>query len=1229
MVGHLDDELRDIKDALEARGVELVEYLLGETKNRAMSNRRVARWGRKGSFVYNISGKLRGQWHDWESGGHGDLLSLIQRQQTGDRFREAVAWAKDWLGWRGDDRPPPRKSDLLRREREAKKAAAEAAHATDEAQKTAKARSIWTSSRSIDGTLGEAYLRGRGISAEQWPDAFRWHDRARALVVAVTDAAGDVVAVQMIAVTADAKKDADRWPGKGGAKTSRGPIGNGFVRLDGRRDAVCLAEGAETGASIWSATGFETRVRLGGMSGAVDVVRDAIAQGRLIVVCRDDDKRHSPAWKAATNAIAEIRAAGGNVREAWPFETRRGDKTDFNDALATYGAGYVQARIEAATVDRKDVARIPMTVDTARRRMDEVVGAFFERAGQWKEGDAIPVEALRGTVGVGKSRAMLRHAIELIVRLRAAGDMRAVVIFAPEHKLNDELARRALALAQELGAIISTAVRRGREAIDPNAGDNGVKMCVAIDDIREAQALWADPDKEVCAVCPHAADCAYLAQKDADADLFFLAHNSLFSELPTSISKRGVAAIVVDESAWGAGLIGCEDHPIEVTLDSLSPGVLPIGPGGPDGGQRLEDMRLILANALANEPNGPIRRAAIIGAGFESDAAHLARKLEFDRKVDAKAEPVWQNREDNRSLGRMVSMWGGVTHAVDNPDIEASGRLELAHNKETKARVIRVRGRKDIAAGWQVPTLLVDALLDIDIVRQFWPTVVELGRLDVHAPHQVIRQATGKSWAPKYMSPEGGDTPAKQRQRRKARAIIMRKVREAGGRVLVIGCKSVVQALDLPPHVLVGWFGAVAGRDEWNLPDGSTVKGDELSCVILLGRISPPVADVERKAGALTGRAPVTIPASSDDGGGMYERGDAERLLRTPDGVVSMTVEADIHPDPMAERLRQFVTAGQLMQAVGRARGVNRNAETPVEVLVLTNVALPMPVDELLDEAALEVSPADRMLAEGGIAFEGAAAAAAFYPDLWANLPAAKKALQRSTGGHSLIGDSIRKCPLVVFQRPGERQRPQTATFDPVLCPDPRAAIEARLGETLVAFEVVWPEGEAVAVPIAVGAELVELPPTPPVNEPHPPSERAPMGAVTVDEGGTLQPIVLTALGGAILFKSGGMPPPAWLMGVIEAGEARDTVAATVESAAPANDVEKRPKVVISQDLWRRLWMTAADAGHSHGDVADRFKMSRGQLANIEADRRSAPETLPAMIEQYILETPPTQGRLL
>ena len=341
----------------------------------------------------------------------------------------------------------------------------------------------------------------------------------------------------------------------------------------------------------------------------------------------------------------------------------------------------------------------------------------------------------------------------------------------------------------------------------------------------------------------------------------------------------------------------------------------------------------------------------------------------------------------------------------------------------------------------EFPTLLVDAVLDTELVRPYWPNIEGKGQINVQAPHQVIRQATGKSFSKAALAPPktaGGDDKPRAKARRNIRAVILKRARELGGKALVVGNKATIEAMRFPPAVDVAWFNAVAGRDQWK----------HVRLVVILGRPMPPPRAVEQIAAALTGAAPVRLE-------GWYERGDAYRLRRDGAGARRVFAESDRHPDKLVERIRTRICGGEIIQAIGRGRGVNRTPRTPLEVLVLGDVVLPVAVDQFLPDEALNPSPIDLMLAEAGVAFEAEASAAFAYPTLWPTRSAAKKALQRANRGtFSYKNVLIRKSPLVRFQRVGPKLHVEQAIYDPRLVPDPRAAIEVMLG-SLAMFELI------------------------------------------------------------------------------------------------------------------------------------------------------------------------------
>ncbi len=119
---------------------------------------------------------------------------------------------------------------------------------------------------------------------------------------------------------------------------------------------------------------------------------------------------------------------------------------------------------------------------------------------------------------------------------------------------------------------------------------------------------------------------------------------------------------------------------------------------------------------------------------------------------------------------------------------------------------------------------------------------------------------------------------------------------------------------------------------------------------------------MERIAEALTGSA---VPLLT----GWYPKVATGREMANGDAVAA---ECDRHPDPICEAIRWQICEGELVQIIGRARGVNRTEADPVDVLVMTDAPLPLPLDSTVTADDLAPGPAELMLGMAGIAFESA-----------------------------------------------------------------------------------------------------------------------------------------------------------------------------------------------------------------------------------------------------------------
>ena len=53
----------------------------------------------------------------------------------------------------------------------------------------------------------------------------------------------------------------------------------------------------------------------------------------------------------------------------------------------------------------------------------------------------------------------------------------------------------------------------------------------------------------------------------------------------------------------------------------------------------------------------------------------------------------------------------------------------------------------------------------------------------------------------------------------------------------------------------------------------------------------------------------------------------------------TVPAELNCHPDPVAESIRWQICEGEIVQIIGRGRGINRTAKNPLDVIVMTDVS--------------------------------------------------------------------------------------------------------------------------------------------------------------------------------------------------------------------------------------------------------------------------------------------------
>jgi hypothetical protein len=801
--------------------------------------------------------------------------------------------------------------------------------------------------------------------------------------------------------------------------------------------------------------------------------------------------------------------------------------------------------LRGAIVDEFDpgAAKQPdaLPVEVARDMLRAMIDQQMTSAIRFHESDGGSVpEAVCVPTGVGKSQAArggIARYVEQAKKTYAAKKAgkkkqkrkripHRVLVFVPTHRLGEE-ARQCLPEG------ITTTLWQSRKA---NNLATGEPLCLNLQAVAAAEAIGADVEMAACRkgrkgqepiLCRFYHECDYQAQKEAAkyADVIFCAHEYLYA-LPKLLTRK-VGLVVIDESFWQAGLSFSR-----IAVDALDAELqtFPVRNNGHDKNSddtaHLADLidRLKLAVTLArgeqlidfpgnfSREDGYLTRAALLAAGllpgnqYEDGSGAAAAKLEWRRKVEVDLTP--QSSEETAKarakefrflgqLGKRAAMWRAVEELLSGPD-DATGRLGIVmkNTKDGAVLCLRINGRRDIherIAG--LPIIVLDATLSLEILKYYFPQIEVALDLKVMAPHEHMTQVIGLPVGKASLSKlePGKRSAAEEKRVSNKRDRLLKTVRKlaAGRRTLLITNKELEPLFaEAGPNIETAHFNAIEGIDRWR----------DVDCLITIGRPLPAPDAIEQMAAALTGK-PISLPLRPPKRAGGRPQAviEQEQMVRLKNGT-EVTLAARVFELPEAELIRQAVTEAAIVQAVGRARGVNRCAANPVEIwMILSDTVAPLALDAVAEFGDLEPNKIDVMI-ERGIVPAFSADAAKLYPDLWPTSQAARKAYSRdgldvernrrssvtasykddgtAAGPRSVTGPykyiSIREShtPLIRYQPKGPGQKSRIALVGTSTLAGALTQIEAALGD-LAAFEIVTQEGHLTPQPEATSSDLI------------------------------------------------------------------------------------------------------------------------------------------------------------
>lgn len=647
-----------------------------------------------------------------------------------------------------------------------------------------------------------------------------------------------------------------------------------------------------------------------------------------------------------------------------------------------------------ARLDRNEAIT---ALNTAIIRFMNEAEAFNEIRSQQaddEEPEQAPVHVIKAEAGIGKSTGVIT-AIKKALRKNPNA---RILYMVPSLELGEELATKAKAQG------IPARVMRGRSQPKPGAIDRKDTMCAKAEIAETLSALSISVSDTLCrkrkengelAECKYAANCPYLAQMQEakQGGLIIASHQYLSVRMD---ALKDIDLLIVDESYWQVLTM---DKRIDLgrftTWRSVGEGFRAKKGEGRrfverrdeasfELGEGVEIFELIVKEAAPGQPTLAAFRAKGITPEF---CDHLAT-LEYSRIKKPDIDPGMSYEEQKDRVEKAEAQ-----EAFSFARVWKILGAELATGREAEPHGIVIeRGVLNPKSGelgnyvhafWSrdpriknVPTLLIDADADEEITERFFPGA-EITEIAAKWRNVEIVQAfdkSGSAYSFKNSSRRRDEVynAALDMADRLADVIDGKPER----RPLLVSQKSVIdgyrEAGDLEGAPFdTAHFGNLRGKDGWK----------EAAGIVVAGRIEPSPQGIETMQRGIWYKSEeqLTFLVPLDTGALMLPH--HVMTVDSKDGD-ERTISVSRHPDRRGHRVLVQIREAELMQAIARIRPIHRSAEVPCQIIVLSNVPLPIQPDRFYKWSQIVPDRFD-LPRLAGIVFETAQDIADAFPDLF------------------------------------------------------------------------------------------------------------------------------------------------------------------------------------------------------------------------------------------------------
>lgn len=580
------------------------------------------------------------------------------------------------------------------------------------------------------------------------------------------------------------------------------------------------------------------------------------------------------------------------------------------------------------------------SLSAAREELDGYMSEAFEDAERWAgrdhSDDRAPVYVIQAPTGIGKTEALNSGYRDRAAAYATKGGALALV---PRTDLAVEVSGRF----KDGGNKVR--VFRGRSS--PNPALQDTSMCQNV----ERMALLADAGvsvrKNLCKGCPFNknGECAYLAQTEEVTDDSITVASHAYLSLPDVGGLPSKPFVVtIDEDFTGSHILPAKRRPVKGGLRKYDGHHLSshevtrvpdpvrerleddkLGPEVEADTAKLAKLRGKLAGAIAVNKSGYLKPESLVSVGITKAVAGEACELEArsvperDDFHQGSVEGLYARvkRRNAPHTDRQV-VWHRIIELLE-------GTADQTSLYCTTAGDIVARQIKQVDSRYQDAVIIyTDATPAPDFVLDS----VFKGRKAIHRAVDVLpsfQHVTGVLGAPVSRSKLVSDTEKpKQRLRDQARSV-MADIKRHGNdpaKVLVITHKPVVEQLEamLPVGVVVKHYGGLAGLDEYK----------HFQVAYLIGEPRPPVDFA------------VSIVEAIDGEVIAEEFGTGHNVFTDANGdTVANPNVSQRHTNELVQAYYDWQVTKELLQALGRLRGLNRTLNDPCRIVVLADTPLP------------------------------------------------------------------------------------------------------------------------------------------------------------------------------------------------------------------------------------------------------------------------------------------------